>query len=234
MSQWSRRHFGQRFNAEELGDRGGILLAAAVVAALVLEAAPPQASPKRYEATRQSLASRPTPQWFNQAKFGIFIVWGPYSVPAFAPKGRYAEWYWHRVMDARKTNDLTDEFLKFHDRVYGPQFRYEDFVPLFHSEMFNPDQWIDLIVRSGAKYVVHSAKYHDAFCLWPSEEADLSWGRPCNSVTAGPRRDLVGELERAGRARGLKMGLYYSLYEWYNPLYLSDFARYRDPGQPDF
>ena len=191
-----------------------------ISAALLLQAQP------RYDATRVSLARRPTPQWFSEARFGIFVVWGPYSVPSFAPKGKYAEWYWRRVEDARKAKSLDNEFLRFHDRVYGPGFRYEDFVPMFKAEFFDGEKWADLIARSGAKYVVHSAKYHDGFAMWPSEHANRSWGKSWNSVTAGPKRDLVGELDRAGRKRGLKMGLYYSLYEWYNPLYVSDFPRY--------
>jgi len=81
---------------------------------------------------------------------------------------------------------------------------------------------------SGAKYVVLTSKHHDGYTLWPNEQANKSWGRPYNSTNSGPMRDIVGELTEAVRSKDIKMGLYYSLYEWYNPLYLTDvdvFAR---------
>ena len=79
--------------------------------------------------------------------------------------------------------------------------------------------------RSGAKYVVLTSKHHEGFALWPSAQASRTWGRPWNSVETGPQRDLLGDLAARGPgAGGLKMGFYYSLYEWFNPLWLSDFA----------
>ena len=80
--------------------------------------------------------------------------------------------------------------------------------------------------RSGAKYVVPTSKHHEGFALWPSREASATWGRPWNALEIGPKRDLLGELTKAVRAKGLRMGFYFSLYEWYNPLWLSDKARY--------
>ena len=89
--------------------------------------------------------------------------------------------------------------------------------------------------RSGAKYVVPTSKHHEGFALWPSREASATWGRPWNAVEIGPKRDLLGELTKAVRAKGLKMGFYYSLYEWFNPLWLSDKARYvREHMFPQF
>ena len=186
------------------------------VAAVMADAAGP------YQPNWDSLDSRPVPQWFKDAKFGIFIHWGVYSVPAWGPKGQYAEWYWH---DMQNPNGPT---WKFHERVYGDGFPYQDFAPRFTCEMWDPAQWADLFARSGAKYVVLTSKHHEGFCLWPSNEANRDWGTLWNSVDVGPRRDLLGDLTKAVRARGLKMGFYYSLYEWYNPLYKSDFARFRD------
>lgn len=78
------------------------------------------------------------------------------------------------------------------------------------------------MIRSGAKYVVHTSKHHDGYTLWKSQEANKVWGRAWNSVETGPQRAVIGELSESVRKRGLKMGLYYSLYEWFNPLYLSD------------
>ncbi|HNW59669.1 MAG TPA: alpha-L-fucosidase [bacterium] len=169
----------------------------------------------RYEASWNSLDARPTPAWYHDAKFGIFIHWGLYSVPAFTRKGGYAEWYWRGISD-------TTTFLhQWHRRTYGDEFRYQDFAPLFKAELFQPDKWADLFARAGARYVVLTSKHHDGFCLWPSAQ---SWN--WNSVDIGPHRDLLGDLTTAVRARGLRMGFYYSLLEWYNPLYQNDIHRY--------
>ncbi|MBI5084230.1 MAG: alpha-L-fucosidase, partial [Acidobacteria bacterium] len=182
----------------------------------------------QYAPTRESLSKRPTPKWFNEAKFGVFIVWGPYSVAGWAPKGKYAEWYGNRVEMARRQNDGKDPWLEYHTRVFGRDFPYSGLVEKFRAEMFDAATWAELIERSGAKYVVHTAKYHDGFAMWPSAEATRAWGRPWNSVETGPRRDLVGELDREVRKRGIRSGLYYSVYEWFNPLYVADWKRYRD------
>jgi len=114
----------------------------------------------------------------------------------------------------------------FHARVFGKEFTYPEFAPLFRAELFDPAEWADLFARSGAKYVVLTSKHHDGYCLWPSQEADRTWGRAWNSTNIGPNRDLLGDLTQAVRAAGLKMGIYYSLYEWFNPLWLSDQDRY--------
>jgi alpha-L-fucosidase len=185
------------------------------------------ANAQRYEPDWASIDQRPTPAWWSDAKFGIFIHWGVYSVPAFAPKGEYAEWYWERL-SAPAGNDISAdgarikrETREFHERVYGRDFDYAQFAPMFRAEFFDANRWAETLQRSGAKYVVLVSKHHDGFALWPSREADTSWGRPWNSVAVGPKRDLVGELTTAVRARGMEMGFYYSLYEWFNPLWLS-------------
>jgi alpha-L-fucosidase len=187
---------------------------------------PALAAAQRVTPDWQSVDSRPTPAWWTDAKFGIFIHWGVYSVPAFAPKGEYAEWYWERLRAPGDPASGRDQAIRretraFHERVYGNEVDYADFAPRFRAEFFDADQWADILQRSGAKYVVLVSKHHDGFALWPSKEADASWGRPWNAVEVGPKRDLVGELTTAVRRRGLKMGFYYSLYEWFNPLWLS-------------
>jgi alpha-L-fucosidase len=179
---------------------------------------------RRHEANWASIDARPSPDWYLDAKFGIFIHWGLYSVPAFAAvnvkgENEYAEWYWNSLVKGGLTR-------KFHDRVYGPGFTYFDFAPMFRAELYDPDHWADVLFRSGAKYVALTSKHHDGFCLWRSAEANRSWGRHWNSVDAGPKRDLLGDLFAAGHRRGLRMGIYYSLYEWYNPLWLKDRKRY--------
>jgi len=190
------------------------------------------AAAQHYEANWQSVDSRPTPAWFTDAKFGIFIHWGVYSVPSFAPvlpnNLAYAEWYWHAITEGQKpgANPVDAGSWAFHKRVYGAAFPYQNFAPMFRAEMFDPDHWADVFVHSGAKYIVLTSKHHEGFALWPSEDASRTWGRPWNAVEIGPHRDLLGDLSQAVRRRNIRMGYYYSLYEWYNPLWLSDKKRY--------
>jgi alpha-L-fucosidase len=178
-----------------------------------------------YEPKWESLDRRPTPAWFGEAKFGIFIHWGVYSVPAWAPVGQYAEWYWQCVLskDPKKA-----AWRPYHEATFGAGFDYRDFAPQFRAELFKPEQWADVFARSGAKYVVLTSKHHDGFALWPSTEASRTWGRPWNAVETGPKRDLLGDLADATRARGLTFGIYFSYYEWFNPLWLSDTKRFVD------
>ena len=165
--------------------------------------------------TFETIYQRKIPAWFNEAKFGVFIVWGVYSVPGWAPKGQYAEWYGHNIQDHGSACQ------KYHDRVWGKDFTYDQFVPLFTGEAFNAEDWTSLIQKAGAKYVVTAANYHDGFAMYPTKYSVSKFGDHWNAFDRGPRRDVLGELEAAGNARGLKMGIYYSLYEWWNPLYLS-------------
>ena len=179
------------------------------------------------EAAWKAIDGRPTPQWWRDAKFGIFIHWGPYSVPAFSQVGSLLGVVLARP--GRSRNAGTHETVKsFHDRVYGEKFTYPDFVPQFTCELFDPDQWAQTFADSGAKYVVLTSKHHDGYCLWPSKESDKSWGRPWCSTNCGPGRDLLGELTTAVRKTDVKMGIYYSLYEWYNPLYNADVDTFVD------
>lgn len=182
----------------------------------------------KYEPTWQSLSKRPIPEWFTNAKFGIFIHWGLYSVPSWATNSNadgfgsnYSEWYWERLNNSKLK--IHKEFVDFHTKTYGPNFKYPDFAPKFNCELFNPDQWAKMFDDAGAKYVVLTSKHHDGFALWPSRE---SWN--WNAVDAGPHRDLAGDLSKAVKKQGLHMGFYYSLYEWYNPLYKQDVNKYVD------
>ena len=170
----------------------------------------------------ESIDSRPIPEWYTDAKFGIFIHWGPYSVPAFSKVGQYSEWYQRTLQEDSRMNQGHAETKEFHERVYGKDFAYADFVPMFTADMFDPAQWADVFEKSGAKYVVLTSKHHDGYCLWPSAESDKNWGRQWSSTNSGPSRDLLGELTDAVRKTDVKMGIYYSLYEWYNPLYTTD------------
>ena len=102
--------------------------------------------PDRYEPTWESLEKHPVPSWFKDAKFGIFIHWGVYSVPGWAPKGKYAEWYPRNMYrEGSPTN-------KYHKEHYGDpaEFTYNDFIPMFKAEKWDPHDWADLFVRAGA------------------------------------------------------------------------------------
>ncbi len=195
----------------------GNLHAAAAVLALGASLQPASAPGAEgpYRPAWESLDQRPAPAWFDEARFGIMICWGPYSVPSWSPKGTYAEWYGFQMRQAG------DPVRTFHEKTYGPDFDYRQFGPMLRGELFDPDAWADLFQRSGAKYVVMAANYHDGFCLWPSPYSP-GW----NAVETGPKRDALGEVAAAVRKRGLRMGIYYSLYEWFHPLWLSDRPRY--------
>ena len=169
----------------------------------------------KYENNWESLNSRPVPQWFSDAKFGIFIHWGIYSVPAFARNGEYAEWYCDHMKDPERP------VRAFHDRVYGAYTSYEDLVHHFKAELFDADHWADVIRRSGAKYLNFVSKHHDGFCMYKS---DYAWN--WNSVDVGPHRDFCAELKAALEPTGVKFGVYHSVYEWTNPLYLADPEKY--------
>ncbi|MGN6165919.1 MAG: alpha-L-fucosidase [Flavisolibacter sp.] len=168
-----------------------------------------------YQPNWQSLDKRPVPQWFKDAKFGIFIHWGVYSVPAYCTKGNYSEWYQNGLMNGDSSR------IKFHNAKFGNR-TYYDLANDFKAELFNPDEWAELFERSGAKYIVLTSKHHDGFTLWPSKEANQTWGFPWNAVDVGPKRDLLGDLFKAVRKTSVHPGMYYSLYEWFNPLWKKD------------
>ncbi|XP_064480049.1 alpha-L-fucosidase-like [Ornithodoros turicata] len=161
-----------------------------------------------YYARWDHLDTRPVPAWYDQAKVGILLYWGVFSVPSFG-----SEWLWYHWNG--RQNSLFSEFMNAH---YRPNFTYQAFAPEFTCEFYNPDRWVDIVQKSGAKYVIFTAKHFEGYTLWPSKR---SWN--WNSVDVGPRRDLLGEFAHAVKTTtGLKFGIYYSLYEWFNPLFLDD------------
>lgn len=191
----------------------------------------PELPAQKYTPDWESIDSRPIPGWFSDAKFGIFIHWGPYSVPAWTPKGTYSEWYQYWLQNKTlfgNGNFNGSEVFDFHKNRYGEDYSYYNFGEEFKAELFNATEWADLFVRSGAKYIVPTSKHHDGFCMWPNKTANKTWGFPWNSMDAGPKRDLVGELNEAIRKTDIKMGLYYSIYEWFNPLYKNDIQKFVD------
>lgn len=165
-------------------------------------------STARYQPDWDSLDTRPIPSWYDEAKIGIFLHWGVFSVPSFG-----SEWFWWHWQ-----GDKAPAYRHFMERNYRPGFTYQDFAPQFKAEFFDPDRWAAIFEKAGARYVVLTSKHHEGFTLWPSA---VSWN--WNAGDVGPRRDLVGDLAQAVRKRGgIRFGLYHSLYEWFNPLYLAD------------
>ncbi|PWT94761.1 MAG: alpha-L-fucosidase [Bacteroidetes bacterium] len=152
----------------------------------------PSLGQDRYQATWESLKNYQCPEWFQDAKFGIFIHWGVYSVPAFR-----SEWY------PRQMYQQGSEEFKHHMATYGPQskFGYKDFIPLFKAEKFDANAWAELFRKSGAKYVVPVAEHHDGFAMYKT--ALSRW----NAAEMGPKRDIIGELSVAVRNQGMIFGL---------------------------
>ncbi|XP_074649548.1 alpha-L-fucosidase-like isoform X1 [Tubulanus polymorphus] len=159
-----------------------------------------------------SLDSRPLPAWYDESKFGIFIHWGAFSVPSYgAPE---AAFFWNLW---RNHNKAIVDFAKAN---YPPNFTYADFASQFKAELFNPDEWAEIIEASGARYVVLTSKHHEGFINWGGK---YSWN--WNAVDTGPHRDLVGDLANSIRKKTkVHFGLYYSLFEWFHPLWLQDKA----------
>lgn len=183
------------------------LVAIAFIAVSIV--AVPAAPPGKYEPNWDSLMSRPLPGWFDDAKIGVFLHWGVFSVPSYGD-----EWYWWSLDGSRDSKTVA-----FHNRTYGPEFPYADFAPMFKAEFFDPDAWARMFKEGGIKYVVLTSKHHEGFTNWCSKEA-FSW----NACDTGPKRNLVADLTKSVRATGLHMGLYHSIFEWFHPLYLQDKA----------
>ena len=151
---------------------------------------------------------REYPQWFSDAKLGIFIHYGLYSVPSYSDKEQYAEWFYKGLISGDSLR------INFQKDVFGEDFEYRDYKDLFKAELFDAAEWADLFAKSGAKYILFTSKHHDGYCMWDSKYAK-GW----SSATTTPNRDFCAELADEVRKRGVKFGLYYSLTEWTNPLY---------------
>lgn len=161
---------------------------------------------KQFEPNWESIkANYKDPEWFSNDKFGIFIHWGAYSVPAFG-----SEWYPRQMYMDTATFSAQLKLGKkgpnatylHHKKTWGDQkeFGYKDFIPMFKAEKFDAAAWIDLFKKSGARYVVPVADHHDGFAMYKSNTT--RW----NAYDMGPKRDVLGELFKEGRKQGLKMG----------------------------
>ncbi|PMD43788.1 glycoside hydrolase family 29 protein [Hyaloscypha variabilis F] len=170
---------------------------------------------EEYTSELGSLSTHESPEWFDQAKFGIFIHWGPYCVPGWGnstPWEIYAEWYWwynnHRNADKA---DVYDHQLN----TFGGA-NYDDFFSNFTANNWEAKDWVDLIADAGAQYFVITTKHHDGFAMFDTEETTHR-----NSLHYGPMRDVVGELFDAAKEYQpkLRRGTYFSFPEWFNPLF---------------
>jgi alpha-L-fucosidase len=140
----------------------------------------------------ESLQKYEVPKWYQDAKFGIFIHWGVYSVPAYS-----SEWY------PRNMYEPGSDAYKHHIGTYGTQdkFGYKDFIPMFKAEHYDPAAWATLFKKAGAKYVIPVAEHHDGFAMYDSGLSDWT------AAKMGPHRDLIGDLAKAVRAEGLHFGV---------------------------
>ncbi len=186
--------------------------------ALKAAAAGPMLAGGPVQPTWDSLkATYTTPEWFKEGKFGIFLHWGLYAVPAHG-----SEWY---------VQHMYGSMLQWHTEHFGPvdKFGYKDFIPMFKAEKFDPDAWVTLFKRAGARYVIPVAEHHDGFAMWDS--ALTKW----NAKAMGPHRDLIGDLEQATRKQGLHFGVSFHRVEHYSfipvPNVPSDLT---DPAYQDF
>ncbi len=167
----------------------------------------------KWKGTPESIDEHKAPEWFLDAKFGMFIDWGLWSIAGWAPKieegAMYPDWY-----EFRLHTDST--FMAYHHKNWGADFRRDDFIPLFQAKNYNPEMLVDLAEESGMKYVVPFCKHHSGFCLWPSSYTKR------NSFEMGPNRDLIRPIVEKCKEEGLKFGFYFSVDEWEYPIIGSD------------
>jgi alpha-L-fucosidase len=163
-----------------------------------------------YIPTIASIREHECPEWFRDAKFGMFIDWGLYSVPGWgAPVGNdhriYPDWYLFRMMEEGKVKE-------YHHKNWGKDFMPDDFIPLFTAESYDPKWLVGVAKEAGMKYIIPFCKHHDGFCLWPSSYTDR------DAMDAGPKKDLIRPLVDECYKNGLKFGFYFSLEEWGYPI----------------
>jgi alpha-L-fucosidase len=169
-----------------------------------------------------SIRQHKCPEWFQDAKFGMFIDWGLYSVAGWDEKresgAMYPDWYMNKM--------LTSEKVKaYHEKTWGKDFMPDDFIPLFTAENYNPEWVADLAKDAGMKYIIPFCKHHDGFCLWPSSYTER------DAMDMGPKRDLIGPLVKACAKNGLKFGFYFSLDEWFYPVIKDGKKQIREWGE---
>lgn len=172
---------------------------------------------KDYDSSYESIYTHDSPDWYDNGKYGIFIHWGPYAVPAWGNVGRneaYAEWYWWSLNGGPGGSSQTYEY---HLEHYGPNVVYDDFFPNFTASAFDPKEWVDLFADAGANYFVQVSKHHDGYAIFDLPENVTKR----TSVAQYPHRNLLQELFDAAAEYQphLHRATYYSLPEWFHPDY---------------
>ena len=212
----------------------GVWVLVASALALAADAAaqrPAKAAAQRYEPTWDSLKAHQDPEWFRDAKFGIYTHWGPVTVGCEDCPDR-GQWY------GREMYDPKNPAFAFHKERFGDQTQvgYKEIIPRFKAEKFDAVAWADLFANSGAKFAGPVAVHHDNFAMWDSAVT------PWNSVAMGPRRDVTGELEKAIKRRDMKfLTTFHHGFAWryYEPAFAFDAADpkyaklYTTPHQPN-
>jgi len=158
---------------------------------------------KTYASNYESLKNYSAPEWYEDAKIGFWVHWGVYSVPAFSGD-HAAEWYGRWMYSTEENGEKRGLAThNHHVQTYGDPsvFGYKDFIPMFKAEKFNPNQWAEFFVKGGARFFCMMGAHHDNFAMWNTKLSRF------NAVQMGPKRDLVGEIEKAVRAKGLKFGV---------------------------
>ncbi|MGB7567926.1 MAG: alpha-L-fucosidase [Chitinivibrionales bacterium] len=168
-----------------------------IICSLVITISTAVFAQQQYDTTWNSLQNYTVPQWYQDAKFGIYHHWGIYSVPGYG-----TEWYGRRMYDEYNVGP-GPSFYAWHVAHYGSpgKFGHKDFIPMFHAENFNADAYIDAIIKSGAKYFAHMTSHHEAFIMYGTNLT------PWNCVNMGPQKDLGRMLMTAAAKRGLKFGI---------------------------
>ena len=186
------------------------------------------------EASFESIRQHQVPAWFHDAKLGIFVHWGLYSIPGWAPttgelpdvianegasawfaRNPYAEWYANTIRIPKS------ESAAYHAQHYGADFKYEQFAPQFNQgvQNWNPDSWADLFKSAGARYVVLTTKHHDGFCMFDTRTTDYRLTSPNTPFHDDARANVTKHIFDAFRAEGLWTGAYFSKPDWHSPDY---------------
>jgi alpha-L-fucosidase len=212
---------------------GRAIVVATAMAALATSAAAGQP----YTSDWKSLEAYEIPEWMADAKFGIFIHWGPSCVPGFSTDW-YPRWmYLDKVQQDHITGAVTSrkphKAHVYHVKTFGDltEFGYKDFIPRFKAGAFDASDWVDLFVKSGARYVIPVAEHHDSYAMYDS--SITRW----NSVDTGPKRDFLAELREEIKKQGLIFGASSHLaFNWdfypQNPKYDTNDSEYSDLYAP--
>lgn len=163
----------------------------------------------KWKPVPESIDLHKAPEWFLDAKFGMFIDWGLWSIAGWAPKTEngpmYPDWYELRL-------HTDSAFMAYHEKNWGKDFRRDDFIPFFQARAYHPEKLVNIAKKAGMKYVVPFNKHHSGFCLWPSSFTLRDAG------DMGPKKDLIKPLVENCRKEGLKFGFYFSIEEWEYPI----------------